>query len=106
MPSDGHLRPTFIEAFDAVGLFDVIAHLEQDEMALTQCKKMLKPGGYVIATVPAHRWLWSREDKIAEHKWRYNKEQLHGLALRAGLEIVERYVFVTLLPFLLLRTSA
>lgn len=98
-------NPPFSNAFDAIGLFDVIEHFEEDDLALANCRKMLKDGGYLFATVPAHAWLWNREDQIAGHKRRYNKKQLQAVALSAGLELIDvRYFFVSILPLLILRS--
>jgi hypothetical protein len=39
----------------------------------------LKPGGIVAINVPAHMSLYSKYDKVAGHKRRYNRERLHLL---------------------------
>jgi hypothetical protein len=54
--------------------------------------------------VPAHQWLWSRNDKIAAHKRRYNKRMIFKFVEKCGLEIVEtNFFFVSILPLLFLR---
>lgn len=96
--------PPFIGDFDAIGLFDVIEHFENDAQALKNCMHMLKPGGYLFATVPAHNWLWNRGDRIAGHKRRYNKKSLMSLTISAGFELIEaRFFFLCILPLLALR---
>ena len=65
---------------------------------------MLKPNGKLIITVPAHQWLWSRDDAIAAHKRRYSKKMLIHKAEEANLEILDvKYFFITILPLLYLR---
>lgn len=94
----------FHEEFDVVCLFDVLEHLSDPFKAMECIRKMLKPGGRVILTVPAHSWLWSREDVIAGHKTRFTKQSLSAIFLASRLEIIDvHYFFSTLLPWLFLR---
>lgn len=96
--------PPFEEEFDAICLFDVVEHFSEPLKAIECIKKMLKPGGWIFLTVPAHQWLWSREDRIARHDQRYTKAQLRELISLSGLKLIEaRYFFSTLVPLLLLR---
>lgn len=85
--------------WDAIGAFDLLEHIEQDEVVLQQIFKALKPGGVVFITVPQHRWLWSVVDECACHARRYNTNELHQKARKAGFEIIRSTSFVsTLLP--------
>ena len=53
------LHPPFQEEFDLVCFFDVLEHLREETKALECLKTMVKPGGKIIFTVPAHQWLWN-----------------------------------------------
>ena len=84
---------------DAIGAFDVLEHIEQDEVVLQQINQALKPGGFVFITVPQHRWLWSGVDEYACHVRRYSADELHRKVTQAGFDIVRSASFVsTLLP--------
>lgn len=83
--------------FDAVGAFDVLEHIEQDEEVLKQIYKALKPSGIMFITVPQHRWLWSAVDEYACHARRYDANELHQKACKAGFDIVKSTSFVSLL---------
>jgi trans-aconitate methyltransferase len=84
---------------DAIGAFDVLEHIEEDEAVLQQIYKALKPSGVVFITVPQHRWLWSAVDEYACHVRRYSANELHQKVCRAGFEIIRSTSFVsTLLP--------
>jgi SAM-dependent methyltransferase len=84
---------------DAIGAFDVLEHIEEDEAVLQQIFKALKPGGMVYITVPQHRWLWSAVDEYACHVRRYDADELHQKVCGAGFEIIRSTSFVsTLLP--------
>jgi 2-polyprenyl-3-methyl-5-hydroxy-6-metoxy-1,4-benzoquinol methylase len=98
-------HPPFKEAFDVICLFDVLEHLDDEKKALNQLKTMLKPGGTIILTVPAHQCLWSDSDVVAGHKKRYTKKTLSQAFFRSGFKPLSlRYFFILILPFLLLRT--
>jgi len=99
-------RAPFREHFDAIGLFDVLEHLDDDRAALAVIHRMLRPGGSLVLTVPAHRWLWNRSDILAGHKRRYGPGDISRIAASAGFEVIEvRCFFFSLVPLLLLRRA-
>ncbi len=55
----------------AVGLFDVVEHIEDDAGFLKQVHDVLTPSGRLYATVPTLPWLWSVDDERAGHYRRY-----------------------------------
>lgn len=94
----------FHEEFDVVCLFDVLEHFSDPLKVMDCIKKMLKPNGMAIVTVPAHPWLWSRADVIAGHALRYTKKSLGSVFQNTQLQIVDmHYFFMSLVPLLLLR---
>ena len=94
-------RIPFREHFDAVGSFDVIEHIADDQRAVAELAAAVRPGGGVLIAVPQHRWLWSAEDVAGGHKRRYRRRQLIELLVGAGLEPLRTtsYVF-SLLPLM------
>src|SRR5262252_7893084 len=48
--------------YDLLTLFDVLEHLDDDAAALRAARSLLKPGGWLLVTVPALRSLWSPHD--------------------------------------------
>ena len=84
----------FLEEFDAIGAFDVIEHIEEDETVLKQIQCALKPGGLLLLTVPQHRWLWSVVDDHALHVRRYEARELHAKVMRAGFRVVRSTSFI------------
>jgi SAM-dependent methyltransferase len=71
--------PEMCRAYDMILLMDVIEHLDDDMDFLQTSLKHLKPGGIVAINVPAHMSLYSKYDKVAGHKRRYNRERLRLL---------------------------
>ncbi len=99
------MKTPFHEHFDAVGMFDVLEHIDDDELAVKNIYKMLKPGGKAIVTVPAHKWLWSKQDAVAYHRRRYEVDQLKDMFERNSFKILEaRTFFISILPLLYLRS--
>ena len=85
-------------SFDFVLSCDVLEHLEDDGKALAEIKRVLRPGGYGIITVPAHKWLWSAHDIALEHLRRYNSGELRGKLKATGFRIV-RFSYAVSLMF-------
>ncbi len=85
------------EAFDLVGAFDVLEHIDDDQAVLVQIHRSLRPGGGLLLTVPQHRWLWSAQDVAAHHVRRYEARALHRKLHAAGFEVLRSTSFVTLL---------
>jgi SAM-dependent methyltransferase len=74
-------------SFDCVVALDVIEHVDDDIGILTKLHEVVKPGGYLIVTVPAFRTLWSEHDEINQHKRRYRAGQLRRLVEEAGFDL-------------------
>lgn len=90
-------RMPFSGEFDAIGTFDVLEHMEEDGEALRQMHRALADGGWLIATVPHHPFLWSRTDELAQHVRRYDRAGLRAKAEQAGFTVVRLTAFVSLL---------
>lgn len=85
------------DEFDLIGAFDVIEHIDEDELVLNQLYKATTPGGGLILTVPQHDWLWSYMDDYSQHKRRYSAKELRKKVSDAGYEILQMTSFVSLL---------
>lgn len=89
----------FESEFDVAGAFDVIEHIDEDELVLERMAYAVVPGGGVMLLVPQHPSLWSRYDRIADHLRRYTRRELVRKVGRAGLQVEFAGSFVsTLLP--------
>ncbi len=90
----------------AIGIFDVLEHIEDDVEFLKKIQKSLVTGGKLYLTVPAYNWLWSDEDNKAGHFRRYTINLLKSKIERIGLEIEYfTYIFsISPIPIFLFRT--
>ena len=87
----------FRDEFDAVGAFDVIEHIEEDEAVIAEVARALRPGGSFLITVPQHPALWSAQDEHAFHARRYVAGDLRRKLETAGFEVDRMTSFVSLL---------
>jgi SAM-dependent methyltransferase len=92
----------FTEKYDVICLFDVLEHIADDKTAFLKVIKLLKPGGIIFLTVPAHQWLYGVHDKINHHYRRYSSSALKKIITFDGLSIKKFSHFNFLLfPFML-----
>lgn len=85
-------------SISAIGLFDVLEHIEKDKDFLAQIYKTLKSKGRIYLTVPAYSFLWSGEDLYAGHYRRYNLDTITTIFKKAGFYIEYKTYFFSILP--------
>lgn len=91
VPVDGGLLPDGLPdlggPFDMVAAFDVVEHVDDDAGAIAALGALLKPGGFLVTTVPAYPWMWSEHDAHHHHKRRYTMSAYRRLFDAAGLKV-------------------
>lgn len=90
-------RIPFEKHFDVIGAFDVIEHIQEDELVLAQMHQAVRTGGGIMVTVPQHASLWSEADDHARHVRRYSAQELKAKVERSGFEVLRITSFVSLL---------
>ena len=73
--------------FQLVTLLDVLEHIDEDQASLTTLTKLLRPGGYLVVTVPAFQFLWGPHDIEHHHRRRYRARQLRQKLEASGLQV-------------------
>jgi SAM-dependent methyltransferase len=77
------------EKFDAVFIFEVLEHVEDEARFLKYISdNLLKEDGKVFISVPSHQWLFSKGDSYYGHLRRYEKPDLKEKLEKAGLSPV------------------
>jgi SAM-dependent methyltransferase len=84
-------------SFDLAVSLDVVEHLDDDLAALRELRRVVRPGGALLVTVPAYQWLWSGHDVINHHCRRYTRRSLQRAAEQAGWQQVRTTYFNSLL---------
>jgi SAM-dependent methyltransferase len=59
--------------------FDVVEHVEDDQLAVKEMKRVGKENAVLFITVPAFMSLWSHHDEINHHFKRYKSDEVHQL---------------------------
>jgi SAM-dependent methyltransferase len=83
--------------FDLITCLDVIEHVPDDITALQELRRVCRPGGRLLVTVPAYQALWSQHDEANHHYRRYSRPRLRGAAAAAGWRIERVSAFNSLL---------
>ena len=91
--------PFVSDCFDMVVAMDVLEHLDDDAGAVREIHRVLRPGGRLLITVPAFRWLWGLQDRLSHHKRRYTRAGLLRVLRGSDLEVCRATYFnLFLLP--------
>jgi SAM-dependent methyltransferase len=83
--------------FDLITCLDVIEHTPDDRVTLSELRRVCKPGGWLLVTVPAYQALWSLHDDANHHFRRYNRPTLRAAAEESGWQLRRMTSFNSLL---------
>jgi SAM-dependent methyltransferase len=86
-------------AFDLILATDVLEHVERDDVAAAELRRVAARDALLLVTVPAYRWLWSQHDDSHHHLRRYTRPELRGRLAGAGWRpVLQTYFNALLLP--------
>ena len=87
------------ESFDLVCALDSLEHVDDDRRALRELRRVCRPGGVLLATVPAFQFLWGNVDRVGDHRRRYTSGQLLERISESGFSVrFSRYFNYLLFP--------
>ncbi|WP_426566332.1 class I SAM-dependent methyltransferase [Angustibacter sp. McL0619] len=81
---DATALPVADGSLDLVVAFDVLEHIEDDDSAVRDVRRVLRPGGHFFVAVPCDPRLWSAHDEAVGHVRRYTRPTLTSLLVRNG----------------------
>jgi SAM-dependent methyltransferase len=103
---DAHRLPFADGCFDVVLACDVLEHLADDRRAIRELRRVLRPEGTLVATVPADPMLWSPHDVALSHHRRYTRATLRQALEDGGLAPMSLDAWMVLLrPLVRLRRT-
>jgi SAM-dependent methyltransferase len=79
--------------FDLVCALDIIEHVDDDEGALREISRVVRPDGAVLISAPLHASLWTKFDDFVGHKRRYEPAQLLARLAQHGLAVERSAIF-------------
>jgi SAM-dependent methyltransferase len=83
--------------FDVVTCLDVVEHTPDDRATLAELRRVTRPGGVLLVTVPAYQALWSWHDEVNRHFRRYTSSSLRSAVSAADWEVVADTYFNSVL---------
>lgn len=102
--ADATAIPAADESLDLVVAFDVLEHIVDHDAAVSEVRRVLRPGGTFLVAVPTDPALWSAHDVAVGHVRRYTRAGLLALLERGGLTIESADSWMVLLkPVVALR---
>ncbi|KQX68897.1 bifunctional 2-polyprenyl-6-hydroxyphenol methylase/3-demethylubiquinol 3-O-methyltransferase UbiG [Angustibacter sp. Root456] len=84
---DATALPVADASLDLVVAFDVLEHLDDDDAAVREVRRVLRPGGRYLVAVPCDPRLWSAHDEAVGHVRRYTRATLSSLLVRGGFSL-------------------
>jgi len=76
--------PVETASIDLVTAFDIVEHVPDDRAAFAELARVCRPGGHMLATVPAFQFLWGNQDVVSHHQRRYTLGELEKHVRAAG----------------------
>lgn len=83
----------FLNKFDTVFALNVIEHIDDDRLAVTNCRKLLKKGGKLIVLVPSYQALFNQFDVELGHYRRYNLKTMTKVFKESKIEVLSKQYF-------------
>lgn len=85
--ADSRALPFGDGSLDAIALFDVIEHIDDDDKVLEECRRVCKQNATLIVSVPAYQFLMGPNDIVADHKRRYSLGALRTKLAQNGFRV-------------------
>jgi len=82
-----------VGSFDLVAALDVLEHVDGDQEAARALVELVRPGGWLLVTVPAHQALWGSHDRRLHHQRRYGRAQLLRLFEDSDVDLIRSTPF-------------
>ncbi len=83
----------YFNKMDTIFALNVFEHIEDNDLAMANCRKLLKKDGHLIVLVPAYQALYNKFDEELYHYRRYNKKMLNTYFTENGYNIHKSFYF-------------
>lgn len=86
-------HPDLLGRFDSILTSNVVEHIKDDSLAISNCRKLLRPGGRLVVLVPAYGALYNSFDELLGHYRRYTRKSLSDLLQKEAFVILDTHYF-------------
>lgn len=76
-------------SFDFICALDVLEHIKDDQIAVSEISRILKKNGIAVITVPHSMRFYTNQDKLIGHYRRYEINQVKGLFKKYKLKTIK-----------------
>jgi SAM-dependent methyltransferase len=83
--------------FDFVLAIDILEHVTDEITAIAELRRVLRPGGTLLVTVPALRGFWGIQGSASYQKRSYQKWELAAHLRQGGFTVTQSFYFNYLL---------
>jgi SAM-dependent methyltransferase len=95
--ADARKLPFEDESFDVVICLDVMEHIEEDFLVISEISRVLRSGGRFLISVPEDPKLWSSHDVSVNHVRRYTRNSLLNILEYTNLKVTNLWSTLFLL---------
>ena len=79
------------ESFDFISALDVLEHINDDDLAVSEISRVLKKNGMVVITVPHNMKYYTQQDRLIGHYRRYEIKQIISLFKKFKLKNLKTF---------------
>jgi SAM-dependent methyltransferase len=83
--------------FDLFLACDVLEHIEDDNAALAELRRVAATDAHLVITVPAYQWMWTEHDVQLHHVRRYTAPVIRRRIVDAGWSVERATYFNSIL---------
>jgi SAM-dependent methyltransferase len=80
-------------SFDLVCALDIIEHVDDDDLALSELSRVAASGATLLLSTPLHPSMWTPFDDFVGHRRRYEPDQLLAKLKQHGFTVEQTAVF-------------
>lgn len=77
--------------FDLIFALDVLEHIKNDKLAVKEIKRVIKPKGIVLITVPHRKKYYTKQDEIIGHYRRYEINEIKRIFSEFGMREIRTF---------------
>ncbi len=89
---DATTLPYDSDYFDFICASEILEHIPDDKMAISEIYRVMKKDGHFALSVPLYQKYWTRFDDLVEHVRRYDPKELSDKLEHSGFKIKWYYI--------------